>query len=620
MESRDLSLQDDNISRDTILNGSEADAAAENTAETTAESNNADEKLTEEATEKKRYTKEDVIERLKEISAKDAADISREEVSHLKQLFYTIRKSELAVEKQAFLDRGNEEGAFAPMPDPLEEEFQTLMKELRDKKAAYAAEVEAARMASLSRKKEIIEELEKLAEDTDNVNRTFPRFRELTQEFKDAGEVPATDATDIYRSYSAAVERFYDRLKINKDLRDYDFKKNLEQKQLLIDEAEKLTAENDVIVAFRRLQELHDKWRETGPVAKEIRESIWEKFKDASALINKRYQEFFEQRKARERENEDKKTEICERVEALDFSKLNSYASWEDMTAVILQAQQDWKKLGFASKKVNNSLFARFRETCDKFFAAKAEFFKNIRDNHSANLEKKIALCEKAEALKDSTDWKKTADILVDLQRQWKTIGAVDKKHSDAVWERFQQACDYFFDRRKKEASDTRKVEQQNLRDKYALVESLKSLSPDTPRDEAVKAIKEAQAKWQQIGHVPFKDKDKVYNAYREVIDKLYEQFDVREHRANMTNFANSLNEIANDENKLYRERERLARACEQKRSELKTYENNLGFFNITSKSGNSLLKDTERRMQRIREDILALEEKIKLIDSKSVK
>jgi len=615
MELRDLSLPEENTERD-ILNGGEKSPTeiAENA---TVEAMDADEKQSNEPNDKKHLTKEEIIATLQELTLKDGSEISRDEITHLKQAFFAIRKNELAVEKQAFLEKGNEEAAFAPMPDKAEEQYQAIMTELKEKKAAYITEVEAQKQANLAKKLEIIEELEKLAEDTDNVNRTFPRFRELTQEFKNAGEVPPTETTAIYRNYSAAVERFYDRLKINKDLRDYDFKKNLEHKQLLIDEAEKLTSENDVILAFRRLQELHDKWRETGPVAKEIRESIWEKFKDASAVINKRYQEFFEQRKARERKNEEKKTEICERVEALDFSSLKNYAAWEEMTKTILAAQQDWKKLGFASKKVNNSLFARFRETCDKFFAAKAEFFKNIRENHSANLDKKIALCEKAEALKESTDWKNTAEKLVNLQKEWKTIGSVDKKHSDAVWERFQKACDYFFDRRKKATSSTRKAEQQNLKDKNSVIESLKNIPLETPREDAVKLIKDAMAKWQQIGHVPFKDKDKVYNAYREIVDKLYDHFDVKETRANMANFANDINEIANDENKLYRERERLARACEQKRSELKTYENNLGFFNFTSKGGNSLLKDTERRMQRIKEDIAALENKIKLIDSK---
>lgn len=562
-------------------------------------------------------TKDDIIATLEAISEKDGADISREEVSSLRQHFHAIRKSELAAEKQAFVDNGNDEAAFTPAPDPLEERFHQLTETIKEKKALYVAAVEAERKANLDKKLAIIDELGKMAEDTDNVNKLFPRFRELTQEFKTVGEVPPTDTTDLYRNYSAAVERFYDQLKINKDLRDYDFKKNLEQKQLLIAEAEKLAAEEDVITAFRRLQELHDKWREIGPVAKEIREEIWNKFKDASATVNKRYQTFFEERKARERENEEKKTAICERVEALDFDNVKSYAAWDQLTKEILAAQEDWKKLGFASKKVNNSLFARFRETCDTFFAKKAEYFKTMRDTHAANLEKKTSLCERAEELKESTDWKKTADKLVELQKEWKTIGPVEKKHSDAVWQRFQTACDYFFDRRKKATSGARKAEQSNLRQKQEIINELKAISDETSRDEAIKTVKELMAKWQQIGHVPFKDKDKIYDAYRAAVNDLYNRFDMKESKAAMANFADTINEISGDENKLYRERERLVRVFEQKRNELKTYENNLGFFSVKSKSGNSLLKDMERKMQRIKDDIATLEEKIKMIDSK---
>ena len=456
-----------------------------------------------------------------------------------------------------------------------------------------------------------------MAEDTDNVNRHYPRFLELSQEVKSLGEVPATDITDIWRSYQAAVERFYDQLKVNKDLRDYDFKKNLEQKQLLIDEAEKLVDEHDVITAFRRLQELHEKWREIGPVAKEIREDIWNKFKDASAAINKRYQAFFEERKARERENETAKTAICERIEALDFSSLKSHAAWEQMTREILAAQEDWKKLGFASKKVNNSLFARFRETCDRFFAKKAEYFKSIRDVHATNLEKKTALCERAEALKDSTDWKKTGDEFVALQKEWKSVGPVDKKHSDAIWHRFLEACDYFFDNRKKATSGVRKTEHANLKQKQEIIESLKAIGTDTDRDEAIKRVRELMNQWQQTGHVPYKEKDKVYDTYRAIVNDLYDKLDIKEVRAGMDKFANSINDMSNDENKLHRERERLVRAFEQKRNELKTYENNLGFFNVKSKSGNSLLRDMERKVQRIKDELSSLEEKIKLIDSK---
>lgn len=618
MELRDQSSAEE-VRQDVTLTESAADTPIENTeiieVAPVSDTNKPDEEAASEPT--KQMTKDEIVDALEAISQKDGAEINRDEVAHLKQVFYAIRKNELLQEKQEFLDKGNEESAFAPMPDALEEKMHGLLNVIKEKKAEFMAAQDAERKANLEKKLAIIDELIKMADDTDNVNRHFARFRELTNEFKTVGEVPATDMTEVWRNYQASVERFYDQLKVNKDLRDYDFKKNLDQKQMLIAEAEKLGEEADVITAFRRLQELHEKWREIGPVAKELRDEIWNKFKDASAVVNKKYQTFFEARKARERENEDKKTAICERIEALDFASLKSHAAWEQMTKEILAAQDDWKKLGFASKKVNNALFARFRKTCDEFFAKKAEYFKAIRDSHSSNLEKKTALCERAEALKDSTDWRKTGDEFVAMQKEWKTIGPVDKKYSDAVWKRFLEACDYFFEQRKKATSGTRKSEHANLKAKHEIIESLKAIDENLKREDAVKKVRELMAQWQQVGHVPFKEKDKVYEAYRAVVNELYDKLDMKENRAQMANFANSIEEIGNDENRLYRERERLTRAYEQKRNELKTYENNLGFFNVKSKGGNSLLHDTERKMQRIKDELASLQEKIKIIDSK---
>lgn len=618
MELRDQSSAEE-VRQDVTLTESASDTPIENTeiveVAPVSDANEPDEEIVAEPT--KQMTKDEIVDTLEAISQKNGAEINRDEVTHLKQVFYAIRKNELLQEKQEFLDKGNEESAFAPMPDAMEEKMHGLLTVIKEKKAEFMVAQEAERKANLEKKLAIIDELIKMADDTDNVNRHFARFRELTAEFKTVGEVPPTDMTDVWRNYQAAVERFYDQLKVNKNLRDYDFKKNLDQKQMLIAEAEKLGEEADVITAFRRLQELHEKWREIGPVAKELRDEIWNKFKDASAVVNKKYQMFFEARKARERENEDKKTAICERVESLDFASIKSHAAWEQMTKEILAAQGDWKKLGFASKKVNNALFARFRKTCDEFFAKKAEYFKAVRDSHSLNLEKKTALCERAEALKDSTAWRKTGDEFVALQKEWKTIGPVDKKYSDAVWKRFLEACDYFFEQRKKATSGTRKSEYANLKVKQEIIESLKAIDENQNRDDAIKKVRELMAQWQQIGHVPFKEKDKVYEAYRAVVNELYDKLDMKENRAQMANFANSIEEIGNDENRLYRERERLTRAYEQRRNELKTYENNLGFFNVKSKGGNSLLHDTERKMQRIKDELASLQEKIKIIDSK---
>lgn len=562
-------------------------------------------------------TKEEVMAALTELAAREAAEIGRDEIARMKQRFYALRKLELDAELAAHLSEGKPAEEFKPALDPAEEEFKTLLNNIKEKKAELAAKEDAERQANLERKRTLIAELRSLSEDTDNVNRAFPRVKEIQTEFKTIGEVPPTDATEVWKEYKAVEEQFYDQLKVNKDLRDYDFRKNLELKTLLCEEAEKLASEDDIVLAFKRLQNLHDEWREIGPVAKEVREEIWARFKEASAVINKKYQAFFEERKAREAENERAKTEICERVEALDFSGITTYSGWDEMTATILQAQADWKKLGFASRKANNALFARFRAVCDRFFTLKAEHYRAMKDELAGNLEKKIALCEKAEALSTSTDWRKTADALVALQKEWKTVGAVAKKHSDNVWHRFQKACDTFFENRKKNYNEGRAGEQANLQAKQQVIDELKAITIDTPRAEAMPKIKALQARWQEIGHVPFREKDKIYNEYRAVCDNLYNNLGGRSGDRGRSRFEDVIKEIGSDQQQLYRERERILRQCDIKRNELKTYENNLGFLSSKSKSGDSMVREMERRIQRIKDDLAATEAKVKLIDDK---
>ncbi len=513
---------------------------------------------------------------------------------------------------------GNAADAYEPAADEIEEAFKAALSTIKEKKAEQRAAIEAEQQQNYERKKAIVDKLVEMSCDADNVNRVFPQVREMQNEFKEIGEVPAPMAADLWKNYQDAVERFYDQLKINKELRDYDFKKNLTEKEALVAEAEKLREEEDVIAAFRKLQTLHEQWRQIGPVPKEVREEIWGKFKEISAEINKRYQAFFEERKAQERQNEEAKTAICERIEALDFASLGTYAAWDEMTKQIIAAQEEWKKIGYASRKSNNALFARFRETCDKFFAAKAEFFHHMKDVLAKNLERKIALCERAEALKDSTEWRKTADELAALQKEWKTIGAVAKKHSDQVWRRFLAACDYFFEQKKKNTSGTRRTERANLEQKREIIDKLKAIDTTAgDRAESVKKVKDLQTEWQSVGHVPFSEKDAVYEAYRAVCNELYEKLDMSQRGSRMASFENTINEIGNDQNRLYRERERLMRAYEQRRSELQTYENNLGFLSAKSKNGDTMLRDMQRRMQRIKDDIADLEKKIKVIDSK---
>lgn len=563
-------------------------------------------------------TKEELIAAAKELAERDAADITGDDLSRLKQQYYALRHEELRSEREAFVASGGKAEDFAPLPDPTEEQLKAILAQAKEKKAALRAEKEAKCMAILARKEEIIAEINRMSEDTDNVHRHFQEVKDLQAEFKSLGEVDEAHASTIWKKFNDAVEHYYDQHKINKELRDYDFKKNLGEKELLCDQAEKLADEPDVIVAFKRLQDLHEKWRQTGPVAKEIRETLWLRFKDASTVVNKKYQEFFEERKARERANEEAKTAICDRLEALDFTTLSTYAAWDEMTETIMQAQAEWRTIGYASKKMNNNLFARFRGVCDKFFGAKAEFFKQMKDTLAENLAKKTALCERAEALKDSTEWRKTTDEFVALQKEWKTVGAVAKKHSDAVWRRFLAACDYFFEQKKKATSGAKKAEQNNLKLKLDIIERLNNIPDDTEADEAGRILREAQAEWQKIGHVPFHEKDKIYDGYRTATAAVTEKFDLRRTRARMASFKDNVDRMADgDDNKLYRERERLVRTYEQRKADLITYQNNLSFFNSRSKSGDSLVKEMERKMERIKEEIETLRAKIELVDSK---
>lgn len=562
-------------------------------------------------------TLDGVLDTLAAIAGLAPEAISRDGVGRLKGQFYAIRKADIDAAMAAHVDAGNSPDTFITLPEPREERLKELLEAIRVKKAEYARAVEAEQAANAEAKSAIIERLNVMAEDTDNVNRLFPEFRELQERFKTIGDVPPTRTTELWKSYQEAVERFYDRLKINKDLRDYDFRKNLEAKTLLCEEAERLDADTDVVNAFRRMQTLQQKWRETGPVAKEEREAIWLRFKDASAVIYKKYQAYFEERKAREQENEAAKTALCERIEALDFSDIRSFIAWEEMTRHILAAQEEWKQLGFASRRVNNTLFARFRQTCDKFFTAKAEFFHRVKDELAANLEAKTRLCERAEALAESTEWRKATDEIVALQKEWRTIGGVPKRNSETLWRRFQKACDTFFARKKEAHGDAHSAEQANMQAKHELIEELRALqSQSLSRDEIVAHVKDAQARWGRIGHVPFKEKDRLFSEFRAVIDALFERRENAGRRERVARFESRLDEM--DSNGTGRERERLCRILEQQRSELKTCENNLGFFSSRSKSGDEMLRDIERRIERLRKDMAATEDKIRLIDSKS--
>ncbi|MDY3912590.1 MAG: DUF349 domain-containing protein [Sodaliphilus sp.] len=631
MELREMSESSEKLEKDVTLHTDAAATAAdavENEVNDCQQTPAAEVETSEPADAEKRHearggkyaslTKEELVKALEELVEKPFDEV-KDEVPQIKAAFFAVRKEEQAREKAEFLAAGNDEAAFAAKDDACEARIKELLQQLKEKKAAYNAQLEAIKKQNLDKKRKIIDEINNISADADNINKQFSHVQELQQEFKAIGEVPAPNVTDIWKEYQMAVERFYDLLKMNKELRDYDFKKNLEIKQQLCAEAEALDDESSIVDAFKKLQELHNTWRETGPVAKELREGLWARFKAASAAVNKKYQAFFEERKQSEKANADAKTALCEKIEAIDTAALKTYAAWTDATDSIIALQNEWKKLGFASKKVNNALFARFRKSCDEFFALKAEFFKKTREELAANLAKKTELCEKAEALMDSTDWKKATDSLVELQKEWKTIGPVVKKHSNAVWKRFHTACDHFFDAKKKKVSGVHAVEHANLKSKNEIVASINALveQEDADAAEAAKQVRELMAKWQEVGHVPYKEKDKAYEAYRAAVDKAYDKFDMKATRARLANFESSIAKMGSGD-KVQRERERLVRTYEQRSSELKTYENNLGFLSARSKAGNTIVKEMERKIAKIKEDLAMLEKKIKVIDEKA--
>ncbi len=557
-------------------------------------------------------SKSELVEMMRQMAARPIEEV-KDEVQAIKAAFFALRHEEISKEKEEFLANGNEESDFTAKEDAEENVLKELLNVLKERRSEYNAAQEANREANLEKKRQIIALINEIANDPDNINRQFNRVKQLQQEFKDTGEVPATADTEVWKEFQRATERFYDVLKVNRELRDYDFKKNLELKQQLCEEAEALDEEADIVAAFRKLQELHTNWREIGPVAKELREELWARFKAASSAINKKYQTFFEDRKSKEKENADAKTALCEQIEQISTDNLKTYAQWDEVTKQIIALQEDWKKLGYASRKANAALFARFRKSCDEFFAKKAEFFKSMKEELSANLAKKTELCERAEALMDSTDWKEASEKFVEMQKEWKTIGPVVKKYSDTVWKRFIAACDHFFDQKKKQNVNIHAVEHDNLKAKKEIIATLKE-TIENGGEEAAQKVRELMDRWQGIGHVPFKEKDKVYAQYKELIDKAFDTLNMRGSRPSGDGGSRGGRQSFNERG--LSERDRLVRTYEQRTGELKTFENNMGFLTANTKSGNSLVQEMERRIARLKEELAELEQKIRDIDN----
>ena len=558
-----------------------------------------------------KLTKAEVIERLNEIKDK-AGEVDKQEIEFLKQNFYKQNKTDIEAAKKAFIENGGEADAFIPELGPLEIEFKEVMNSIKEQRNAANAALEQEKEDNLQKKLEILEQMKTCTDSTEDLNKTYSTFKQLQQEWNDIKQVPAGKVTELWNSYQLTCEKFYDMVKLNNEFREYDFKKNLEQKTHLCENAEKLTEEPDVISAFHQLQKLHQEFRAIGPVAKELRESIWARFKAASTVINRRHQEYFESIKEREQNNLDQKTVICEIVEAIEFNELKTFADWDEKTQEILALQAKWKTIGFTPKRVNTKIFERFRAACDEFFHKKSAFFKSIKENMAENLEKKKALCEKAEALKDSTDWKETAEVLTKLQKEWKTIGPVAKKHSDSVWQRFIGACDYFFAQKNKANSSQKTVELENLAKKTAIIKELQELDQSGATDSATNdKVKAAIKLWNSIGFVPFKDKDRLYKEFHSLIDHLFDKLNLSASEKKLNNFKSSLK----SDNNLYRDRERLVRNCENLRNDIQTYENNLGFLNSSSKKGNSLVNEITRKIEHLKSDLDLALKKIAAID-----
>ena len=602
MDSQENTLKEGTISEEQQVK--ETSVPVENTATTLTSSKNY-------------KSKAEIIERLKEIVGNDE-NPTKEELDHLKTSFYKLHIAEREAQQKAYLEAGGDPDKYILVPDEAEDVFKAEMGVIKERRAKLFLQQEAEKQENLEKKLNIIERIKNMASSPEEANKNYNEFKELQQQWKDIKNVPADKANELWRNYQLYVEQYYDQLNLNREAREYDFKKNLGIKNHLCEAAEKLAEEPDVISAFHQLQELHQQFREVGPVAKELRDEVWTRFKAASTVINKRHQQHFDELRAKEEDNLVKKTALCEKVEDIVKDEHKGANEWEKLTKEIIDIQAEWKKIGFAPQKMNVKIFERFRAACDDFFSKKAAFFKEMRQRYNENIAKKQSLIEKAEALMESTDWKVTTDKMIALQKEWKTIGAVPKKAGDELWSKFLEACNKFFEARNAANAGTRNEERTNLDKKKAIISQLKELVEGSVDDlqEKVKGLVDEYAK---IGHVPYKEKDKLYKQYHEVLDKLYDDLHVTTAKRRLDNFKSNLkNVVKRGEDALDNERGRLMRRYEGLKQEINTYENNLGFLNASSKKGNSLIDEMNRKVQRLKDDMELIKQKIKTIDSEN--
>lgn len=602
-----VAAQPANVDNDTV-------AEAGNAPATTAVDSEPD---TEAAPMKMYASKHEVLERVKELAHSDETP-AKDEIDHLKTAFYKLLFAEREADQKTFIENGGDPEAYVMKTDDSEEQFKAEMGLIKEKRAKAFQQQEEEKKANLQRKQQIIEKIKMMSTSPEEANKSYNDFKALQQEWKDIKAVPAEKANELWRNYQLYVEQYYDLLNLNRELREYDFKKNLEQKTLLCEAAEKLADEPDAVSAFHQLQELHQQYREIGPVAKELREQIWARFKAASTVINKRHQQHFEELRAKEEENLTRKTALCEKVEAIAKEENKNATDWENHTKQIIEIQTEWKTIGFAPQKMNVKIFDRFRAACDDFFGRKAEFFKTLKEKFAENTKKKKEMVEQAKALMDSTDWKATSDKLIKLQKEWKTTGMVPKKVGDQLWAEFVAACNKFFEARNAATAGTRNEEQQNLDRKKEIIAKLKELL-DSTADNVQATLQQLIDEYGKIGHVPFKEKDKLFKEYHKVVDALYKQLNISASKQRLDNFKSSIKSMAKQgEDMLDNERGRLMRRYEQLKSEITTYENNLGFLNASSKKGNSLIDEMNRKVNKLKDDLELIRQKIKAIDAEN--
>ena len=571
----------------------------------------------EEPAKKAYATKQEVLERVKEI-ARSAEAPNKEELDHLKTTFYKLHLAERDAQTKEYLEKGGDPEKFVLLPDDTEEAFKAEMQIIKEKRAKIFLEQEEEKQENLAKKLEIIEKIKAMTTSPEEANQSYNDFKALQQEWKEIKTVPADKANELWRNYQLYVEQFYDLLKLNSEAREYDFKKNLEAKTALCEAAEKLDEEPDVISAFHQLQDLHQQYREIGPVAKELREQIWSRFKAASTVINKKHQQYFEEIRSKEEKNLEQKTALCEKLEAIDLDAIKTAAQWETTTKEVIAMQQEWREIGFAPQKMNVKIFERFRTINDVFFSKKAAFFKELKSQYSSNLEKKQELVKKAQELADSTDWKKTGDKIIALQKEWKTVGVVPRKQGELLWKDFLDACNKFFEARNKANAGTRNTEHSNLAKKREVVAKLKDLL-ESPVENVQQALQKLTEEYNSIGHVPFKEKDNIYKEYHEVLDKIYKDLHISNAKRRLDNFKSNLKNVAEKgSDALDNERGRLLRRYDQLRSDITTYENNLGFLNAASKKGNSLVEEMNRKVQKLKDDLELVKQKIKAIDAEN--